>query len=394
MLADLHVHYPMRVIDGVQPLSTLQQMRKLLRRRGQTDRLKALVVGVLGRFLSDRTPISGYRVTVPALRAGDVGVVLSALYRPFAEMDLAKRYQAPPDPRYFAKLLQDLDAVEAEVAGHDPATIRVAHRMAELDACLADGATAVVHCVEGGFHLGDSPQQIADAVAVLARRGVAYITLAHLFFRQIATNAPAVPYFPNDKVYNVLFPQPEGVGLTELGRAAVRAMVAHGILIDLSHMTTEAIAETLDLLDHELDPDFRVPVIASHSGYRFGTQQYLLDEPTLKRIQRRDGVVGLIMAQYQLNNGLRKGYTQTFQESLEVICRHIDRIAEITGGYDHLAIGSDYDGFIKPTLTGLEGPADLPRLEAALHARYPAGADAIASGNVLRVLRQAWAGAP
>jgi microsomal dipeptidase-like Zn-dependent dipeptidase len=365
----------------------------VLRRRGLRDRLRALIVNVLSRFLSDRTPRSGYRVTVEALRAGNVGVALSVLYRPFEEMDLSKPYQAPPDPRYFGKLLQDLDAVEAEVAGHDPRTIRVARRIAEVEACVADGTTALVHCVEGGFHLGDSPEQIADHVAVLARRGVAYITLAHLFFRQIATNAPAVPYLPNDKVYNTIFPQPEGVGLTVRGRAAVRAMVAHGILIDLSHMTTEAIAETLDMLDHDLDPDLRIPVIASHSGYRFGTQQFLLDEPTLKRIQRRNGVVGLIMAQYQLNDGLREQHTKTFQQSLQVVFRHIDRIAEITGGYDHLAIGSDYDGFIKPTLTGLEGPADLPRLEAALHARYPAGADAIASGNVLRVLRQGWAGA-
>ena len=391
MLADLHVHYPMRVVDGVEPHTALDRMRAVGGRRGHKERLQAAVVALLSRFFSDRTPTSGYRVTVEGLRAGGVGIALSVLYRPFEEIDLDKRYEAPPDASYFAKLLADLEAVEAEVAGHDPATIRVAHDLAELERCVADGATAVVHCVEGGFHLGDTPEQIAADVAELARRGVAYITLAHLFFRQIATNAPALPFLRTDKAYNTIFPQPDGVGLTERGRAAVRAMVADGVLVDLSHMSTEAITETLDLLDGDLDPERQVPVIASHSGFRFGAQEYLLAEGDLMRIADRGGVVGLIMAQYQLNDGLRDDETRTFEDALEVICRHVDCIAQLTGGYEHLAIGTDFDGFVKPTMSGLERSADLARLEEALRARYPAAAvDAMASGNVLRVLRAGW----
>ncbi len=37
-----------------------------------------------------------------------------------------------------------------------------------------------------------------------------------------------------------------------------------------------------------------------------------------------------------------------------MICSHIDKIAEITGGYEHVALGTDFDGFIKPTMGGLE----------------------------------------
>ena len=55
-----------------------------------------------------------------------------------------------------------------------------------------------------------------------------------------------------------------------------------------------------------------MPVIASHAGYRFGEQDYMLDDATLDRIRRRNGVVGLIMAQYQLNDGLVEGHTKTF----------------------------------------------------------------------------------
>ena len=61
---------------------------------------------------------------------------------------------------------------------------------------MAQDKIAFVHCVEGGFHLGGTPGSVDDAVKQLAARGVAYVTLAHLFWRQVATNAPAIPFLP------------------------------------------------------------------------------------------------------------------------------------------------------------------------------------------------------
>ena len=144
----------------------------------------------------------------------------------------------------------------------------------------------------------------------LARRGVAYIVLPHLLWRAVATNAPALPFLP-DWLYRVVFPQPK-VGLTELGRAAATAMVREGVLIDLSHMSTLAVADTFELLDR-LDPDRPVPVLASHAGYRFGGQEYTLDEQTVELIAGRDGVIGLIFAQHQLNDGLRRTRAKTLR---------------------------------------------------------------------------------
>ena len=45
----------------------------------------------------------------------------------------------------------------------------------------------------------------------LAEKGVAYVTVAHLLYRQVATNAPALP-FMKDSTYNQVFPQPERRG--------------------------------------------------------------------------------------------------------------------------------------------------------------------------------------
>jgi microsomal dipeptidase-like Zn-dependent dipeptidase len=391
VLADLHVHYPMRVVeerDGTKPGTTVRLMGTARRRSRPGDKLRALVLRLATRLLSDKDLWSGYRVTVPYLREGGVGVGFSTLYSPFDEMDLEKPYASPPDSAYFTRLLADLQSVEDEVAGYDRSVIRVVHNRQELEECITDGATALVHAVEGAFHLGDGVDEIKQNVATLADKGVAYVTIAHLFFRQVATNANAIPFAP-DPIYNLLFPQKPNVGVTERGKAAIEALVANRVLVDISHMRPDAVQQTFKLLEG-IDPSHQVPVISSHAGYRFGRQDYMHDEQTVREIQRRDGVIGLIMAQHQLNDGIRKDETKTLPESLEVIYRHVDKIAGITNGHDNIALGTDFDGFIKPTMGGLQTSADLKDLERELRAKYPTQADAITSGNVLRVLRKVW----
>jgi microsomal dipeptidase-like Zn-dependent dipeptidase len=146
-----------------------------------------------------------------------------------------------------------------------------------------------------------------------------------------------------------------------------------------------------------------VPVLATHTGYRFGAQEYMLETGTLRRIAERNGVVGLIFAQHQLHDGIptrerrRSGFgvggRRRFDESFEVLCRHIDRIREVTGSNRHTAIGSDLDGFIKPTLVGLDDMRDMAALERALRGRYgDEEAEMICSGNSLRVLSSFWRG--
>jgi microsomal dipeptidase-like Zn-dependent dipeptidase len=389
LVADLHVHYPMHVLSGDRDV-TLGRMVRVRRREGAGNKARGAILWVASRLLNYRSWDAGPRVTVDFLAAGGVRVALSVLYSPFDEMDLDEPYGALPEPGYFGRLLEQLEQVEAEIGEHAGAT--VVHDEAELDRALADGVVGLVHCVEGGFHLGPTEADVDANVSALAARGVAYVTIAHLFWRRVAANAPALPFLP-DTLYNLVFPQKAGVGLTELGEAAVRAMYRERMLIDVSHMRGDALEETFELLDR-LDRESGAapaehPVIASHSGYRFGKQKYNLDDDAVRRVAARGGVIGLILAQHQLNDGIRKK-TTTFEESLDVIARHADRLHELTGSHEHAAIGSDFDGFIKPTMAGLERADDLARLPAALSARYGAAdAERILSGNVLRVLRTA-----
>jgi microsomal dipeptidase-like Zn-dependent dipeptidase len=321
---------------------TLESMVRARRRPRWVDKLRAFVLAAAARLLNFRRFSGTWRVDLAGLEMGDVRVVLSVLYLPYAEMDLDEWYGSKPEGGYFADLVHELDRVEAELEGLDPDGSRhaIVRSAADLQEAQADGRVAFLHCIEGGFHLGSTPEEVDEHVTELARRGVAYVTLAHLFWRQVATNANALPFLP-DKAYGLVFPQPKGAGLTDLGVAAVRAMYRERVLIDVSHMRQDA-----------LDATFR------------------------------------LLAEHQLNDGIRDEETKTLPETVEVLRRHIDAIGRAAGSHAHVGIGSDFDGFIKPTSGGLEDIADLRLLRDPLARHYPRDVDAILHANAMRVLRK------
>lgn len=380
MIADLHCHYPMHLLPADRhPHGATKGW--LVRVR---DELQADLEGLLAPFLSDASWTGGWRVDLDKLEQGGARLVCSVLYWPPAEFDFAVKYASPPLAEYYGDLKHQLAYVEDDLRQQDPDGAR--HVIARREADLDDERIVFVHCVEGGFHLGPDTDAIEDEVRWLAEQGVIYITLAHLFFRQVASNAPAIPMLP-DSVYERVFPQAPGIGLTELGRAAVKAMHKHKVLIDVSHMRQDALDATFALveqLDEEAGTDpLDFPLIATHVGMRDAEpdrQTYNLSADTAKRIQARGGLIGLIAAQHQL------GQTQNAADSQAVLRRHLDAIAALGNGHDATAIGSDLDGFIKPTLTGLDRASDFPVLEQWVREAEPANAEEILYGNARRVL--------
>jgi len=388
MIVDLHSHYPMHVLDpGAGDFHGL--MTRIC--SGPFRRRLEATILWLANWKGNYRRRDKPAVTAESLTGSRVRVVLSMLMVPWCEIDVDRHFNDPPEAGYFDELQQLIKDVEAEVSaqanlGHP---IAIAHDMAAVDEALGQDKVALIHAVEGGLYLGTTQPQVVANVERLAGPGigVAYITLAHLFFRGIATNSPALPFL-SDPWYERLFTQRD-IGLTDLGAAAVAAMMENRIIVDLTHMSGLAIEETLDLMDL-VDPGRTVPVIAGHCGCRVlmdGT--YNVSDANIRRIAERDGVVGLIACRHWMQRGELE--PRGFEDTMNLICEHIDHVFDAVGDYDHVAFGSDQDGFIKPALPGLEGPGGFTDVHAGLVVRYGEPvANRICSKNAMRVLRKGW----
>jgi microsomal dipeptidase-like Zn-dependent dipeptidase len=383
VIADLHCHYPMHLL----PKDRHPHRAAAGWLQGLKDEFDARAVGIAAHLFNDPHFWEGWRVDLNRLITGEAQIVCSVLFWPESEFRLG----STPAPGAFEDLQRLLTFVEDELQRRDPAGARhiIVGQASDLDLDV-DQRVAFVHCVEGGFHLGADEAAIDANVRWLADHGVLYVTLAHLFFKGVATGACALPLF-NDHEYAAIFHQP-AVGLTPLGRAAVRSMYKHKVLVDISHMSQPAIDDTftvIEELDREAGADKGAyPVLATHVGMRAANpdaQLYNLTPDTARRVHDRGGLIGVIMAQHQL------GSTQSAAQSRATVKAHIEKIRDACGGLESCAIGTDLDGFIKPSLTGVERASDFTTLASWITADFPGDAEAILHDNARRVLQKVFA---
>jgi microsomal dipeptidase-like Zn-dependent dipeptidase len=385
VLVDLHAHYPMHVIPPEHPRlrnrpGALQHMVdwKGARRRAE------LIDWISRRANYEGNDAERPSVTTSGMAAGDVGVALSVLYWPFDEFRLG--YREPAGTDFVDDILTQAGWVEDSIANEEGWTM--IKDGGALERAAAGDTRGLVHCTEGGFYLGGSESEAKASVAKLADAGVAYITLAHLFWKHIATNAPALPFL-RDWVYRLLFRQPRE-GLSRVGRAAAEEMLERRVLIDLSHMSDRSLDDVMALVPESSN----TPVVATHSAARLATNPlaYNLPRGRVEQIAARGGVIGLIMCRHYI--APRHGWEPADPAAaLAALRTHIDQIVEWTGSFDHVGIGSDLDGFIKPALKGLSDMNFMTDLQADLHSSYGAeNAEKVCSRNALRMLRYRFGG--
>lgn len=386
-VVDLHAHFPMHV----DPEQAFRRRLRASRRKPEKtwDRFTFWVLQLADRLLNREHFSDGHAVTVETLSLGNVGVTLSVAYCPFVELDGPPG--APPADEHFHYVDDLLRKVEAKI-DEDPRAV-VVRDFAQLTEARKAGKIAMIHAIEGGFHLGNTDEAIARNVAKLAKRGLGYVTVAHLFVREVSTNVPALPFL-SDSLYRRFFPQPESVGLWERGQKLIRAMVKHGVLVDLTHMSERGMEETFALLE-ELDPHRTIPVLITHIGcsLKLGPHdkgyEYNVSEKWVRRVAERKGVCGIMYCEHYLRDEQRPKPASR-AESFALIEEHIEKLRG-WGGDDVLAIGSDLDGFIKPTLAGLSSARNHRDLSEWLVGKYgPALATKICHGNALRVFESAW----
>jgi membrane dipeptidase len=160
-----------------------------------------------------------------------------------------------------------------------------------------------------------------------------------------------------------------------------------GMILDLSHFSDQAFWQALDR--------YTGPVLASHNNCRaLVSHQRQFSDEQLHAIIERDGVVGVALDAWMLQDGWIVGHTSNEQVTLDNVVDHVDHICQLAGNSRHAAIGSDLDGGYgrEQSPSDLDTIADLQKIGGLLTDRGYGNDDicAIMHGNWLRLLRHSW----
>lgn len=272
------------------------------------------------------------------------------------------------------RLLQMMDVFEAEVA-REPARTGIARSVADLDRISGEGKIAFIHTVEGAHPLdGD-----LDRVAELAARGVAAVTLSHFYPNGVGARAVGVPDDLLRGLCTFRFEAGRPPILTAYGRRLVRRLAEHRILVDLTHCWPETRRQIYRAVDGAH------PLIASHIGVQaLRPVPYNLDDEDIREIAVSGGLIGVIAMPYWLSE-------DEGRPGAELMADTMAHVADVAGSWDHVAIGSDFDGFTTPP-DDVRDASELGAVTRALLARGVTEADMlkVLGGNADRVLRAGW----
>ena len=354
-------------------------------------------------------PLHGGNFNLATARKGNLGAEFFSIW---VDPNVYKGHEA-------RRTLELIDAVKLQVAKHadqmefvtSAAGIEQAHRDHKLAALMG---------IEGGHSIEDSLALLRQFYGL----GVRYMTLTWSNSNGWADSSgdaddASVPHTKE--------------GLSEFGKDVVYEMNRLGMMVDISHVSDKTFYRTLVIS--------RAPVIASHSSARalcdaprnmtddmlravarsggpdskggvvqvnfysaFLSQNYrdamraiqpevdkaVADLKAKAKAEGRDRTPEELAALQDEIDKLQRSYADRIpRPPLSALIDHIDHIAKVAG-VDHVGLGSDFDGIQGQLPEGIDSPADLPKITAALMARgySPADCRKILGGNLLRVFRE------
>ncbi|HEY0463146.1 MAG TPA: membrane dipeptidase [Polyangiaceae bacterium] len=277
--------------------------------------------------------------SVEAMRRGGVTGVVLPLYVP--------RDASPSGPRV-ADLERSYQRVSQALLHTPP--------FAPAGCASEPGAVRTFYAFEGAGPLSDDP----DSLLLWAKRGLRIVGLVHTYANELASSSGDAESKP--------------FGLTAKGRVFVRRAFALGLIVDVSHASDRAVAEILSLAN-----EARGVVVATHSNARaLADHPRNLSDAQLRAIAATGGVIGVNFHGPFLARGRRARLRDVVQQ-----IQHLRAVA----GIDHLAIGSDFEGDIRPP-EELRDASRFPALASALVRAGLTDAEVrkIFADNALRVL--------
>lgn len=170
----------------------------------------------------------------------------------------------------------------------------------------------------------------------------------------------------------------ENRGFTKEGLDLLSAMEDLGIIIDVSHLNDKSFWQVID--------NTNKPLIASHSNLRKrADHKRNLTDDMVKAIADTNGCIGINFC---------SGFLSTNENHPpNRHCAHemIRDIIELTGSYEHVNIGSDFDGCTTPK--DIPNITIMPQFFSELQERLSLSQDdliKIKYGNICRVIKSIW----
>jgi membrane dipeptidase len=240
--------------------------------------------------------------------------------------------------------------------------------------------------IEGLHQIGNS----ASTLRLYHQLGVRYATLTWNCHNKYADAALQTG---SDFVTKVA--KPYWHGLSPNGRHLLKEMNRLGMLVDLSHVSQDTMRDALvGNGDGKWNGSLAPPIFSHSSAYAVCPHPRNVPDDILQLVKQRNSVVMVNFAPefvsckpgktpYDLPEYVPENAT------LKHVVKHIMHIGELIG-YDHVGIGTDYDGIDK-TPSGLEDVSKFPDLIAELLSQGVSDDDAakVAGRNVLRVWAEA-----
>ncbi len=333
--------------------------------------------------------VEGYDISQPArfdtdlprLRQGGVGAQFWSVYVP-SNLEPSEAMRAQ---------LEQID-IDRRLIARYPAQLGFAASAGDIERERARGRIASLLGMEGGHTIGDS----LGALRAYYALGVRYLTLTHFHSHDWADSATG---------------EARHGGISRFGEEVVREINRLGMMVDLSHVSPEAMSDVLEVSE--------APVIFSHSSARALTDHVRnVPDAVLERMPENGGVVmvafippfvseparvwadGLfpLLAQastdaewQQIMQRYAAEHGPPPRANLRDVADHIEHVARVAG-FDHVGIGADFYGAEQEAqlVQGLEDVSRYPALLAELIERgwTDENLRKLAAGNLLRVFRR------
>ena len=274
-------------------------------------------------------PAPGYLVSRSSLTTNGVGLIFATLYTAPARAGRSMRTRFVYENAHEAHIM-----AVAEVNYYRSCGLQLIGDKAQLESYVGGwkkGQLAVVLLMEGADPIEDPSQ-----LGAWTEMGVRIIGPAWGGTRYSGgTGAPG--------------------GLTELGGQLLKAMRRKRVILDLSHMADQAVADALST--------WRGPIMASHSNARElvpGDRQ--VTDQTVAEVARRGGIIGVSFYKDHLR--------QSGRATLDDVVRHLVHHAHAAGGPEHIGIGTDLDGGFDSRYAPFDDLAKLKELRTRLRSHF------------------------